>query len=463
MIEFPSSINTGGLMPSPSSTIIQLLSVFAIAFTAPTWARALTLLYGTILAPGRRTVTAALRVLGLADSKHFTNYHRVLNRNHWSPWVLSKLLLALIIRLCLPARMPLILLIDDTLERRRGRKIKYKGWFRDPILSTAKHVTKSLGIRWLCVAILVPVPWSQRPWALPFITIPALGPKTSAKLKKRHRTLVEWAMFMVDKVRRWQPDREIVLVGDGAYAAVPLIQRCQRLKRVKLVSRLRLDARLHDFPGPQPKSKRGPKPKKGDRQPNLATRLADPKTEWQTVKIPWYGGVEKAIEIVTGVSLWYRQGLDPVPIRWVLIRCPEESFKPQALFCSDPSVSAKQIIFWFIVRWNIEVTFEELRAYLGFETQRQWSDKAIERTTPCLFGIFSLVVLMAQALYPKDLPIQQTSWYPKHEATFSDALAAVRSHLWHSMNCGTSSQEADMLLIPQTTLFSLLKVACYST
>jgi hypothetical protein len=270
-------------------------------------------------------------------------------------------------------------------------------------------------------------------------------------------------MFMVDKVRRWQPDREIVLVGDGAYAAVPLIQRCQRLKRVKLVSRLRLDARLHDFPGPQPKSKRGPKPKKGDRQPNLATRLADPKTEWQTVKIPWYGGVEKAIEIVTGVSLWYRQGLDPVPIRWVLIRCPEESFKPQALFCSDPSVSAKQIIFWFIVRWNIEVTFEELRAYLGFETQRQWSDKAIERTTPCLFGIFSLVVLMAQALYPKDLPIQQTSWYPKHEATFSDALAAVRSHLWHSMNCGTSSQEADMLLIPQTTLFSLLKVACYST
>jgi hypothetical protein len=359
--------------------------------------------------------------------------------------------------------MPLILLIDDTLERRRGRKIKYKGWFRDPIRSTAKHVAKSLGIRWLCLAILVPVPWSQRPWALPFMTIPALGPKTSAKLKKRHRTLIGWAMVMVEKVRRWQPDCEIVLVGDGAYAAVPLIQRCQRLKRVKLVSRLRLDACLHDFPGPQPKGKRGPKPKKGDRQPNLATRLTDSETQWQTVKTPWYGGVEKAIEIATGVSLWYRHGLDPVPIRWVLIRCPEESFKPQAFFCSDSSVSAKQIIFWFVVRWNIEVTFEELRAHLGFETQRQWSDKAIERTTPCLFGIFSLVVLMAKVLHPKDLPIQQTSWYPKQEATFSDALAAVRSHLWQSMNCGTSAQEADMLLIPQTTLFSLLKVACYST
>jgi len=323
-------------MPTPSPKIIQLLSVFVTAFTVPTWSRVLVLLYGTILTPGRRTVTAALRVMGLAGSKHFTNYHRVLNRNHWSPWILSKLLLGLIIQVFLPAGMPLILLIDDTLERRRGRKIKYKGWFRDPIRSTAKHVSKSLGIRWLCLAILVSVPWSQRPWALPFMTVLALGPKTSAKLKKRHRTLVQWAMIMIGKVRRWQPDREIVLVGDGAYAAVALIQHCQRLKRpVKLVSRLRLDACLHDFPGPQPKGKRGPKPKKGGRQPSLATRLADPTTKWQSLIIPWYSGREKQVEIVTGVSLWYRRGLDPVPIRWVLLRCPEDSFKPQAFFCSD--------------------------------------------------------------------------------------------------------------------------------
>ena len=149
-------------MPSPSHEITQLLSVFAIAFTVPTCANALVLLYGTILAPGRRTVAAALRAVGLADSKHFTNYHRVLNRARWSPWILSKLLLGLIIRLFVPAGTPLILVIDDTLERRRGRKIKYKGWFRDSIRSTVKHVSKSLGIRWLCLAVLVPLPWSQR-------------------------------------------------------------------------------------------------------------------------------------------------------------------------------------------------------------------------------------------------------------------------------------------------------------
>jgi hypothetical protein len=402
--------------------------------------------------------------MGLADSKHFTNYHRVLNRARWSPWILSKLLLGLIIRLFVPTGTSLILVIDDTLERRRGRKIKYKGWFRGPIRSTVKHVSKSLGIRWLCLAVLVPVPWSQRWWALPFMTVPALGPKTSAKLKKRHRTLVGWAMMMIGKVRHWQPEREIVLVGGGSYAAVVLIQRCQRLKQpVKLVSRLRLDACLHDFPGPRPKGKRGPTPKKGTRQPSLAARLTDPKTRWQTLKIPWYGGGEKEVDMVTGVSLWYRHGLDPVPIRWVLLRCPEGSFKPEAFFCSDTHVSARHIIIWFIARWNIEVTFEELRAHLGFETQRQWSDKAIERTTPCLFGIFSLVVLMAKVLYSDSLPIRRASWYPKKEATFSDALAAVRSHLWDSMNYSTSSQNADMLLILQTTLFSLLEVACYST
>ena len=450
-------------MPTPSPKIIQLLAVFATAFTAPTFSNTLTLLYGTILAPGRRTVTAALRMMGLGNSKHFTNYHRVLNRARWSPWVLSKLLLSLIILLCLPAGAPLLLVVDETLERRRGRKIKYKGWFRDPIRSTRKHVSKSLGIRWICLAILVSVPWSQRLWALPFMTIPALGPKTSAKLDKRHRTIVDWTMLMIDKVRRWQPDREIVLVGDGSYAAVALGHCCRRLnKPVKLVSRLRLDARLYDFPGPQPKSKRGPKPKKGTRQPSLVNRLADPKTCWQELEIDWYGGQKKMIELVTDVCLWYRSGQDPLPIRWVLIRCPDESFKPQAFFCTGTSVSAQQIVLWFIARWSIEVTFEEVRAHLGFETQRQWSDKAIERTTPCLFGLFSLVVLMAKTLHPETLPIRQTSWYFKQEATFSDALAAVRSDLWHGVNYSTSAQEANSILIPQASLDFLLEVACYS-
>jgi hypothetical protein len=245
---------------------------------------------------------------------------------------------------------------------------------------------------------------------------------------------------------------------------VPLIQCCQKLQNpLKLVARLRLDACLHDFPGPQPKGKHGRKPKKGARLPNLAQRLADPITNWRTLTIPWYGGADKEVEIATGVCLWYRRGRDPVPIRWVLIRCPEQSFKPQAIFCSDPQVLARQILVWFIARWSIEVTFAELRAHLGFETQRQWSDKAIERTIPCLFGLFSVVVLMATVLHPASLPIRQTCWYIKEEATFIDALAAVRGDLWRHLNCGTSPHNPNLLLIPRNALSSLLQVACYST
>jgi hypothetical protein len=421
------------------------------------------LIFGTILAPGRRTVTAALRMMGLGADPNYSKYHGVLNRDRWSPWVVSRILLGLILLCFIPPGIPLLLVIDETLERRRGKQIKYKGWFRDPIRSTAAHVVTTLGLRWVCLAVLVPVPWSKRVWSLPFMTVLAPGEKTSAQLNKRHRTLVQWADYMIDKVHRWQPDREIRLVGDGSYAAIVLVQRCQRLKKpVKLVSRLRLDARLFDFPKPQPKSKRGPKPKKGDRQTQLCQRLADPETKWQELELVLYGQ-EQLIEFITGVALWHTPGQDPVPLRWVLVRCPEESFQPAAYFCSDQHVSAKQIILWASWRWNIEVTFEELRACLGFETQRQWSDRAIERTTPCLFGLFSLVTLMAKLLFPNELPVRQNSWYLKKEATFSDALAAVRRHLWNSLNYDRSSQNPDLSLIPKAALCSLVETACYST
>lgn len=461
-------------MPVPSPEIIQLLATFAPALSAPSYGHALVLLYGTILGSGRRTVTSALRALGRRDETHFTNYHRFFNRAQWSGWVLSKLLLGLLIRFFLAPEAPLLLLIDETLERRRGAKIIYKGWFRDAVQSSANHVTKSLGIRWCCVCLLVEVPWSRRAWALPFVLMPVLSPKTSAQLGKVHRTSVEWAAYLVDKVRRWQPQREIVLVGDGAYAAIELVQQCQAMSvlapPVKLVSRLRLDAALYDFAEPQVAGKRGPKPKKGVRQASLQARLSDPGTRWQRVTVPWYGGTSKSVEMVSGVSLWWKSGSDPVPLRWVLVRDPAGQLKPAAFFCSDTqdaAVTPEQIVAWFLGRWNIEVTFEEVRAHLGFETQRQWSKRAIERTTPCLFGVFSLVVLMAKVLHPVNLPLAQSAWYSKDEATFSDVLAAVRRHLWsHWMmpedeKYSRSLVHPDLCLIPRTLWQGLQSVLCH--
>jgi hypothetical protein len=163
-------------MPTPSPEIIRLLSVFAVAMTAPTFAKSLVLIYGTILTPGIRTVSAVLRVMGLGDLETFGNYHRVLNRDRWSPWVMSQLLLALLIRVFIPDGIGLIILIDETLERRQGKRIAYKGRFRDAVRSTAQKVVTCLGIRWCCLALLVEVPWSGRPWALPFLIVPVLAP-----------------------------------------------------------------------------------------------------------------------------------------------------------------------------------------------------------------------------------------------------------------------------------------------
>lgn len=450
-------------MPTPSPEIIQLLSVFAIAFTEPTFKNLLVLTYGAILAPGRRTVAAALRVMGLADSPDFGKYHRVLNRARWKPLLLSRLLLGLIILLCLPAGAALTLAVDETLERRWGRQIKYKGWFRDPIRSTKKKVVHSPGLRWLCLSILVPVPWSPRPWALPFLTVLLLAPKTSAKLGPRHRTSVDRAGQLISLVRRWYPERELIIAADGGFAAVPLVQHCQRKHiQVTLISRLRLDVRLFEPPEAQPKGKRGPKPQKGVRQPTLQQRLHDPHTVWTALQVNWYGGEKKDVAYCSGTSLWHRVGLSPVPIRWVLVRYTEKNkTKHAAFFASTQTTSAQQIIEGFVQRWNIEVTFEEVRAHLGFETQRQWSDKAIARTTPALLGLFSLVVLMALRLHPHTLPCQTARWYPKPEATFSDALAAVRQHLWQLDNYSHSPNAADTILIPAPLFRALRHVALH--
>lgn len=458
-------------MLTPSSEIIQLLATFAQGMNAPTFANALVLIYGAILAPGKRTVASALRVLGQEDETNPSKYHRVLSRAQWSPMQMSRLLLDLLVQTFLPEEATLTLLVDETLERRAGKKIEYKGYFRDGVRSLGKHVAISLGIRWCCLCLLVSVPWASRPWALPFLCVPVLSEKTCKRLKKPHRSGIAWTMFLLGKVRAWYPDRSIRLVGDGGYAVVELVACCQRLK-VTLISRLRTDAQLHDFPGQQPSNKRGPKPKKGVRLRSLSAVFADPTTVWCGSEVDWYGGHVKPVGYRTGICLWYTPGQPPVPIRWVLVRYEETNartgkvtVKSAAFFCSDTTeetLSCEEILGGYVSRWNIEVTFEEIRAHLGLETQRHWNARAIGRTTPCLFGVFSLVVLMAQRLHPQILPLAQSGWYSKKEATFSDVLAAVRGHLWASRNNTQSPERDPMCLIPAKLWRQVQQVLAYA-
>ena len=143
--------------------------------------------------------------------------------------------------------------------------------------------------------------------------------------------------------------------------------------------------------------------------------------------------------------MWHHAGLPVVPIRWVLVRDPLGRFNPQALLCTDPGQNPEQVLRWFVQRWQLEATFQEVRAHLGVETQRQWSDLAIARTTPCLLGLFSLVTLLAAQLSPKARKAVMTAaWYRENRPTFGDTLAAVRRHFWQEQGFTMSSRACDV-------------------
>jgi hypothetical protein len=266
--------------------IMPILNAFAPVFSERVWDWAQVLVVGAILAPGKRTVTAALRVMGLSDEAQFQNYHRVLNRAVWSALEISQILLGLLVAALVPAGAPLIIGADETLERRKGEKIVDKGVYRDAARSSKKHLVTSFGLRWVSMMLLGPVPWSRRVWALPFLTVLAPSKKVNEANGQQHKTSIRWIMQMIAQVRRWWPEREIILVVDGGLVSVELGRRCGQYG-VTLAGTLNLNARLFDPPGPQPASKRGPKPKKGPRQLSPDKRVDDPNTIWEPVDIPW--------------------------------------------------------------------------------------------------------------------------------------------------------------------------------
>lgn len=447
------------------TSIMAILDPFAKAFSYRIWDLVQVLLIGAILTPGQRTVTAVLRTMGLQNEAQFQNYHRVLNRAKWSGLVVSQILFGLLVAAFCVAGAPLVLGVDETLERRKGSKIKAKGVFRDPVRSSRKHTVYTFGLRWISMMLMVRVPWSSRVWALPFLTVLAPSEKSNQSQGKRHKTSITWIMQMIRVVRRWQRTEKMVLVTDGGLCAVKLGLRCVRLATpVTWVSRLRLDAALYAWPEPQPTGKPGPKPKKGARQPSLAARLHDPHTVWQTLSLAWYGGKTKEVEIATGIHLWYTPGFDPLPIRWVLVRDPKGKLDPTAFVCTALDASPAEILNWFIMRWGLEVTFQECRAHLGLETQRQWSDLAIVRTTPALLGLFSLVTLLAlQLTQTQPLPARTAAWYAKPEPTFSDAIAFVRFYLWTHMELAQSPGKTTFRLFSHSVFPGLVNSICYAT
>ena len=470
----------------PSTHASTLLAPFQSLFNAPTWRKVQRLIVGTLLARGRRTVTAApgsspgqaLRHTGQGDTPAFSLYHQVFNRARWSALKGSRCLLSLLVQTFDAAGGSLTFVIDETLERRWGRRINKRGHYRDPLASSRKRSVSTSGLRWIVLTLVLTPPWTTRCWALPIpgsspgqaLSVPVPTPQVSERLGLRHKTIAQWARQMIRVVRRWLPHVAITVLGDQAYSVVELAHACRHCG-VRLIAPLRLDAVLHEAPPPRQPGTRGRPPLKGRRLSTLAECLHDAATPWQPLCVRWYDGRLRWLQVSSGTALWYRSGQPVLPLRWVLVRHRDAQDPSRAFFSTRPSDQASDMVACFIKRWSIETTFEESRAHLGFETQRQWSDLAIERTTPCLLSLYSLVALLAHDLYPGSSPgqvldgrlaVRRSAWYGKEQATFSDALAAVRQQLWEAEYFPTSTPDTEWVEIPRVYLQRLMQSVCYT-
>ena len=385
--------------------LTKLLLLFRPLFSASVWPAAVILVEGAILAPGKRTVSVVLRVMGLAQRSNYQNYHRVINRAVWSSRQASFILLRHLMEVFVPVG-PLVMGLDDTIVRRWGEQIEARGIYRDPGRSSNSHFVKVSGLRWLSLMLLVPLPWAERTWALVQMSIP-----------------------------------------------------------VYMVTRLRLDAQLYEPAPPRQPRQMGRLRTVGQRLSALKTRVDNPDTAWQVVVVrDWYGLGEYTLKIASATAVWYKTGMPAVPIRWVLVVDPAGKFDPQALLCTDTTAAPQDILNWFRQRWQVEVTFEEVRTHLGVETQRQWSSKAILRTTPALLALISLVTILAHQHDTcwGSLPRPNAAWYKKSLPTFADALALVRQQLWQLQTFQRLGPDTDMVKVPRVLFNTWSDLLCHA-
>jgi hypothetical protein len=416
-----------------------LVWAFSVAFSRPTFQRVVVLILGAILSLRRRTVTAMLCVVGPLARGHWSDFHRVLCRASWSMWPLGKVLAAMILE-CIPPDRPVVIPVDDTTPQHKGKRVYGKGRHHDAIRSTHSHTVWVYGHKWVTLGINVKFPFASRPWALPVLCALYRPADLNRTEGRRHKTPIRLAMQLVAALVHWFPARKFILVGDGGYASHELARFCHRHRRhVTLVSRFHPDANLYDAPSAK-RSPKGGRPRlKGRKRP--APSHVVQRSQPKRFTVGWYGGQTRRVELIRGEGHWYKGGAGLVPVRWVFVHDVQGTHRDEYFYSTDPTLRPEPIVSLFTGRWSIEVTFQEVRAHLGFTTPRNWSAQSVLRTAPCLLGCFSLVSLIfarhvrASARHgrPTGVALTPLPWYAKKETTFSDAITTVRRLCWEAV------------------------------
>jgi hypothetical protein len=389
--------------------------------------RFILLALAAILTLGGRTVTNLLRVLSTLAPGHPSTYHRVFSRDRWSIAALARRYSAAILATFVP-RGPILLAGDDTVTEHPGPHVYGKGRHRDPVRSTHSYTAFRWGHKWVVLALLVPVPWATRRWALPILVALYRPKEENQKQGKRHKTPPQLLGQLIRVLMRWFPDRTFVVTADGNYATHELAELAARnSQRLTLVSLFYPHANLVE-PPPEYAGRGRPRVK-GQDLPDPA-KIVESTLPRQALEVAWYGGGRRRVETVTGTGLWYKKKRPLVPLRWVFVHDLDGTHRDGYFFTTDATMSVSSLIETYTARWNIETTFEEARSYLRVETTRGWSRDTVLRVGPCLFGLYTLVVWLYAQLPGRWSRIGIVTWPGKRDVTFSDAITAVRRWLW---------------------------------
>lgn len=396
-------------------------------FSTPTYRRFVLLALAAILTLGGRTITNLLRVLGILAPGHPSTYHRVFSRNRWSLSSLGRRYTAAVLARFVP-HGAILLAGDDTVTEHPGPHVYGKGRHRDPVRSTHSYTAFRWGHKWVVLALLIPMPWATRRWALPLLIALYRPKEENQKCGKRHKTPPQLLGQMIRVLMRWFPDRTFIVTADGGYATHELAELAARNPRkLTLVSLFYPDANLVE---PPPVYSGVGRPRvKGEELPSPAEVVKATKKH-EVLNVGWYGGGRRKVEVVTGTGLWYKSGHTLVALRWVFVHDLTGTHRDGYFFTTDVTMSVRLLIETYTGRWNIETTFEEVRSYLHLQTTRGWSRNTILRVAPCLFGLYTIVVWLYADLPGRLSRGGIVAWPGKRDVTFSDAITAVRRWLW---------------------------------
>lgn len=406
--------------------ITRVSNNFIPAFTTPTYNRFLILLLAAILTIGRKTISNLLRTVGNHAEGHWSSFNRFLSAAKWNEWKLSKILIDIILKKLVP-KGRVFLAIDDTVAEHPGKKVWGKGRHRDAVRSSHSYTTYLWGHKWVVISIVLKLPFSNRHWALPIMACLYRSRDWNKENGMTHRTPAEIAQLMLAKIIKWFPSRYFVVVGDSGFGTSAMARFCSNNKKhLMLVSKFYSDAALHEAPTP---NKMG-RPRKVGKKLDSPEKVVAKTKRMKKLKVSWYGGGDREVGIVAGIGYWYRFGYDIVEVLWVYVHDYTGTHRDEYFFTTNVTLKPRQVIEYYTSRWSIETTFQEVREHLKLQSPKNYCRMSVKRTTPCLFGLYSIIILLYLEIPKKYHNQSQITWLGKNQISFSDIVASVRRAIW---------------------------------